>query len=93
MTLNNLLTYCLYVHFCLQNALKNAEEECSHLQMMYQSSREELEQLVERSEEHIQEIRELSDKFQVYFFVSLTSRFISSFSDCFWFFSFPHVSS
>ena len=67
MTLNNLLTSCLYVHFCLQNALKNAEEECSHLQMMYQSSREELEQLVERSEEHIQEIRELSDKFQVYF--------------------------
>ena len=43
------------------------EEECSHLQIMYQSSQDELEQLVEHSEEHIQEIRELSDKFQVHF--------------------------
>jgi len=43
------------------------EEECSHLQIMYQSSQDELEQLVERSEEHIQEIRELNDKFQVDF--------------------------
>ena len=49
----------------VQNALKNMEEECTHLQMMYQSSQEELEQLVERSDEHVLEIRELNDKFQV----------------------------
>lgn len=51
--------------FAVQNALKNVEEECTHLQMMYQSSQDELEQLVERSEENIQEIRELNDKFKV----------------------------
>ena len=50
----------------VQNALKNMEEECTHLQMMYQSSQEELEQLVERSDEHVLEIRELNDKFQVH---------------------------
>jgi len=49
--------------------MKNTEEECSHLQVMYQSSQEELEQLVERNEEHIREIRELNDKFQVNFTV------------------------
>jgi len=36
------------------------------MQIMYQSSQDELEQLVERSDEHIQEIRELNDKLQVY---------------------------
>jgi len=55
---------CCCVH-CIQSALKNMEDECTHLQMMYRSSQEELEQLVERSEEHIQEIRELNDKCQV----------------------------
>jgi len=59
-----ILPDCVCVH-CVQNALKNMEDECTHLQMMYQSSQEELEQLVERSEEHVQEIRELNDKFQV----------------------------
>jgi len=59
-----ILPYCLCVH-CVQNALKNMEDECAHLQMMYQNSQEELEQLVECSEEHVQEIRELNDKFQV----------------------------
>ena len=57
---------CVYL---MQNALKNMEDECTHLQMMYQSSQEELEQLVERSEENIQEIRELNDKLQVHFTV------------------------
>lgn len=61
----------------MQNALKNVEEECTHLQMMYQSSQEELEQLVERSEEHIQEIRELNEKFQVRFSVHHQSLSIS----------------
>ena len=65
MSLNGLFVCTL----CVQSALKNMEDECTHLQMMYQSSQEELEQLVERSEEHIQEIRELNDKFQVCFAV------------------------
>jgi len=42
------------------------EEEYTHMQIMYQSSQDELEQLVERSDEHVQEIRELNDKFQVH---------------------------
>jgi len=57
---------CVYQH-CVQTALKTMEEECTHAQMMYQSSQEELEQLVERSDEHVQEIRELNEKFHVCF--------------------------
>jgi len=69
------MLYFTYLHYILvdshwrwwlQNALKNMENECAHLQLMYQSSQEELEQLIERSDEHVQEIRELNDKFQVH---------------------------
>jgi len=63
-----------YLCVCAQNTLKNVEEECTHLQLMYQSSQDELEQLVERSEEHIQEIRELNDKFQVRLTMSSVTR-------------------
>ena len=53
------------------------EEECTHLQMMYQSSQEEIEQLAERSDEHIQEIRDLNDKIQVYFTLCDISHHVS----------------
>ena len=49
----------------LQRSLTSAEDECSHLKEMCESSQEELRLLATRYQDQLKEIQELQEKLQV----------------------------
>ena len=49
----------------LQRSLTSAEDECSHLKEMCESSQEELKLLATRYQDQLKEIQELQEKLQV----------------------------
>jgi hypothetical protein len=55
------------VYRCLfaQRALSNSEDECSHVQLLYEAAQVELQKLAEINEDQAHDMRSLNEKLQV----------------------------
>ena len=53
------------MHLTFQRSLSNTEDECSHLKEMCDASTKELQQLAEKHEEQLNEMRELQQQLSV----------------------------